>query len=94
MDIIFIWEILGLMSSKHYTKEQAREFLRQEALYEICSVSDFNKFYDKIFCVFLKYGLGLTAKEEIFFSGDEWSNPDCRDVLIERIKQFLDKHII
>ena len=93
MEIIFNGEILGLMSSKHYTKEQAREFLRQCALNEICSVSDYHKFNDKVFCVFLKYGLQLKAKEEGFFSGDEWSNPDCRDELIKRAKQLLDKHI-
>lgn len=93
MDIIFVGKILGLMNSKHHTVEQAREFLRQEALNEICSVSDFNKFNDIVFCVFLKYGLGFTAKEERFFSGDEWSNPDCKDELIKRVKLFLNRHI-
>lgn len=93
MDIILIGKILISMSSKKYTKEQAREFLKQQALNEICSVSDYNKFNDQIFCVFLKYGLQLNAKEEGFFSGDEWSNPDCRDLLIKRVKQFLDRYI-
>lgn len=81
------------MSSKHYTPKQAREFLRQEALTEICSVSDYNKFRDQVFCVFAKYGLQLEAKKEEFFSGAEWSNPDGRDALIEKVKQFLNKHI-
>ncbi len=81
------------MSSKHYTPEQAREFLRQEALSEICSVSNFNKFTDKIFCFFAKYGLQLEAKKEEFFSGAEWSDPDSKEVLIKKVKQFLDKHI-
>jgi len=93
MNIIFVGKILVLMNSKNHTVEQAREFLRREALNEICSVPDYNKFHDQIFCVFAKYGLLLTAKEEGFFSGDEWSNPDPRDVLIKRVKQFLDKHI-
>ena len=81
------------MNIKHHTKEQAREFLRQEALNEICSVSDFNKFTDQVFCVFLKYGLGFTAKEEGFFFGDEWNNPNCRDLLIKKVRRFLSKHI-
>jgi len=93
MSIILIGNILGLMNTKHHTVEQAREFLRQEALNEICSVSDYSKFHDQVFCVFAKYGLQLTAKERGFFSGDEWSNPDCRYLLIIRVKQFLDKHI-
>ena len=93
MNIIFVGKILGLMNTKHHTVEQAREFLRQEALNEICSVSDYDKFHDQVFCVFAKYGLQLTAKERCFFSGDEWSNPDYRDELIKRVKQFLDKHI-
>lgn len=86
--------VLVLMNNIHHTKEEAREFLKQEALNEICSVSDHSKFHGQVFCVFAKYGLQLTAKEENFFSGDEWSNHDCRDVLIKRVKQFLDKHII
>ncbi|MBY9016838.1 MAG: hypothetical protein KGD68_14205 [Candidatus Lokiarchaeota archaeon] len=81
------------MSKIHYTKEEAREFLRKEALSEICSVSDFNKFHDQVFCVFAKYGLQLEAKKEEFFSGEEWRKPECRDALIEKVKQFLDKHI-
>ena len=85
--------ILFLMSNIHYTKEEAREFLKQEALNEICCVSDYHKFRDRVFCVFAKYGLQLEAKKEEFFSGAEWSNPDGRDALIEKVKQFLDKHI-
>ncbi len=81
------------MSIKPLTKEQAREFLKQCALNEISEVTDFTYFYRRVFCVFAKYGLQLEAKEEKFFSGDEWSNPNCRDVLINKVKQFLNKHI-
>ena len=81
------------MSSKPLKKEQAREFLKQCALNEISENTDFTHFYRSVFCVFAKYGLQLTAKKEEFFSGDEWSNPNCRDVLIEKVKQFLNKHI-
>ena len=76
------------------TKEQAREFLVQNALDEINENTNFSKFYTKVFCVFAKYGLLLEAKEESFLSGDEWSNPVRREYLIKRVEQFLKKHII
>ena len=81
------------MNIKHHTKEQAREFLKQEALKEINKKSDFTGFHGRVFGVIAKYGLQLEAKEEGLLTGEEWSNPDCRDELIMRVKQFLDKHI-
>lgn len=84
---------LILMSITNHTKEQAREFLKQEALNEIREILDFTHFYRRVFYVFAKYGLQLEAKEEEFFSGDEWSYSDCRDELIEKVTQFLNKHI-
>lgn len=77
-----------------HTKEQAREFLIQEALNEINENSDFSKFNSDVFCVLAKYGLNLKAEGENFFSGDEWSNPSQRDILIKRVEQFLIKNII
>jgi len=81
------------MSSKNHTKEQAREFLKQEALKEICQITDFTQFYTRVFCVIAKYGFQLEAKEEGLLMGDEWSNPECKDVLVKRVELFLDKHI-
>jgi len=52
------------MNHTNHTKEQAREFLKQEALKEIRKVSDFRRFQDRVFCVLAKYGLQLNAKEE------------------------------
>ena len=82
------------MKNVIHTKEQAREFLIQEALNEINENSDFAKFNREVFCVLAKYGLNLKAKEENFLSGDEWSNPACRGVLVKRVEQFLKKNII
>ena len=76
-----------------HTKEQAREFLKQEALKEICEKSDFAQFPTRVFCVIAKYALQLNAKKENLLSGDEWSNPACRKMLIKRVELFLDKHI-
>ena len=81
------------MNIKPHTKEQAREFLKQQALNEICDISNFTHFYRRVYYVIAKYGLQLEAKEEGLLTGDMWSNPDCREALIKRVKQFLDKYI-
>ena len=81
------------MDPNKFTKEQAREFLKKEALKEINNVSDFTRFQTRVFCVIAKYGMQLEAKEEGLLSGDEWSNPACKDVLVKRVEQFLDNHI-
>ena len=81
------------MTSNIHTKEQAREFLKNEALKEISDGSDFTLFQTRAFCVIAKYGLQLDAKKEELFSGDEWSNPTCKGELVKKIEQFLNKHI-
>ena len=80
------------MDVKTFTKEQAREFLKQEALKEIYKYKDFTKFQDQTFCVVAKYGLQLEAKKEGLLSGDEWNDPDCKGLLQIRIERFIDKH--
>ncbi len=82
------------MKNRIHTKEQARAFLVQNALNEIIEISDSSKFYTKVFCVFAKYGLLLDARGEDFFSGDEWSSPSHREVLIKKVEQLLIKQII
>lgn len=81
------------MSNKPLTREQAREFLKKCALDEISEVTDFTQFHTQVFCVFAKYGLQLEAKEEGLLSGDEWSNPAFKGILLEKVEHFLDKHI-
>ena len=81
------------MNHTNHTKEQAREFLKQEALKEIRKVSDFGGFQNRVFCVLAKYGLQLNAKEEKLLSGDEWSNPARKDFLLNKVELFLDKHV-
>ena len=76
------------------TKEEARRFLIQHALNEICEVSDFSKFHTRVFCVFAKLGLSLDAKKDNFLSGSEWSNLAQKDILIKRVEHFLIEHII
>lgn len=82
------------MDSKEFTNEQAREFLKREALKEINEITDFTKFQDHIFCVIAKYGLQLEAKGENLLSGDEWCNPAFKEVLLKKVEQFLDAYIM
>ena len=80
------------MNIKLHTKKQAREFLKQEALKEICDSIDFTKFQGQVFCVVAKYGLQLEAKEEGLLTGDEWNDPTLKEALKTRVEQFFDKH--
>ena len=81
------------MNNNSHTIEQARQFLKQQALNEIYNISDFTNFYRRIYYILAKYGLQIKAKEDELFSGDEWSNSACRDVLIKRVEHFLNKYI-
>ena len=81
------------MNKINHTKEQARVFLIREALKEISELSEFTKFHTRVFCVIANYGLQLEAKEEGLLSGDEWSNPAFKDILMKKVEQFLDKYI-
>ena len=82
------------MNIINHTSEQARQFLKQQALNEIYDNFDFTNFYRRTFYIVAKYGLQLKAKEDELFSGDEWRDPTRRDVLIKRMEQFLNKYII
>jgi hypothetical protein len=82
------------MNSCKFTKDQAREFLKQEALNEIKGCKDFTKLQDQTFCVVAKYGLQLEAKMEGLLSGEEWSDPNCLDLLVKKVELFFDKLII
>ena len=82
-----------MMNIISHTSEQARQFLKQQALNEIYDISDFSSFYRRTYYIVAKFGLKLKAKEDELFSGDEWRNPALRDVLIKRVEQFLNKHI-
>jgi len=33
------------------------------------------------------------AEQENLFKAEEWSNPECRDELIEKIREFLIRNI-
>ncbi len=73
--------------------EQARNLLVQLALDEICSENIFPDFRRHAYYVIAKLGLQRKAKEEDLFKGKEWSNPQCKDYLLEKLHKFLVRHI-
>ena len=93
INLILIMNSLILMSIPNHTKEQARMFLKQEALNEIREIADFTCFYRRVFYVIAKYGLQLEAKEEGLLSGNDWSDSASKNLLMEKVEQFFDKHI-
>ncbi len=71
----------------------ARKMMVQDAIDEISNVPNFNDFYQSSFYQIAKFGLQLDAKREKLFASNNWSNPQCKDELIEIIRKFLVKHL-
>ena len=63
------------------------------SLDDICSVEDFSDFYLHTYYVIAKLGLQRIAKEEHLFKGEEWINPHCKEYLVNKLKEFLIRHI-
>ena len=72
---------------------EARRMMVQGAIDEITNVQNFTKFYQSSFYQIAKFGLQLDAKREKLFASNNWSNPQCKDELIEIIRKFLVRHI-
>ena len=81
------------MSKEKIKIEQAREMLVQQALDDVRATPDFSDFYLHAYYVIAKLGLLLKAKEENLFAFEEWSNPECKDELMKKIKKFLIKNV-
>lgn len=60
---------------------------------EIVNISDFTRFHGLVFSVVAKYGLQREAKDEDLLSGDEWNDPVCKNMLMDKIARFFDTHI-
>ncbi len=81
------------MNSNNPEYVEIRKMMVQDAIDEITKVQNFNDFYLRSFYQIAKFGLQLDAKKEKLFASDSWSNPQCKDELIENIRQFLTKHL-
>ena len=80
----------------HETSEavkQARRELVQQTLDKISKEQDFRELKQTTFVVLAHLWLHKIAEEKNLFRLEEWSNPGCRDELIEKIEEFLTEHI-
>ncbi|KKL49646.1 hypothetical protein LCGC14_2313440 [marine sediment metagenome] len=82
-----------LMKSTNPKYVAARKMLVQDAIDELTQVQNFSNFYQRSFYQIAKYGLQLKARGEKLFASDNWSYPQCKDELIEKIRKFLEKHL-
>jgi len=81
------------MVSKSEKCEQARRELIQQTLSKILETQDFSELKTTTFVVLAHLWLHIKAEEENLFNAEEWSNPECRDELLKKIKEFLITHI-
>ena len=81
------------MNSNNPKHVEARNMMVQTAIDEINDVKDFNDFYRRSFYIIAKLGHQLIAREEKLFGNEDWSNPECKDELIKKVRKFLVKHI-
>ena len=81
------------MPSNNPKYVEARKMMVQAAIDEISKVQNFNDFYQRSFYQIAKFGLQLDARKENLFTSDNWSDPQCKDELIENIRKFLTKHL-
>lgn len=85
--------MIHLMSAKSEEVKQARWSLIQHAFDEICNVPSYSNFRRNCFHVIAKLGLQLKAREEKLFDTDDSHDPECRDELTKKMREFLIRHI-
>jgi len=73
--------------------EQKRRDFLEEVVDEIRNVPPNDDFYLRAFYTVAKFGLQLKAKQEKLFENEDWNNFNCRDELIKKIEEFLERHI-
>ncbi|MFX1344133.1 MAG: hypothetical protein ACFFBC_00180 [Promethearchaeota archaeon] len=74
-------------------QEQKRKDFLKEVVDEIRNVPLHDDFYLQAFYTIAKFGLQLKAKQERLFENEDWNNFEHRDELIQKIEDFLEKHI-
>jgi len=81
------------MYEKSEALKQARKELIQQTLDKIIEIRDFNELKSTTYVTLAHLWLHKIAEEENIFKAEEWSNPECRDELLNKVKVFLIKHI-
>ena len=82
------------MKEISHSIKEARAFLINSALNEICNETVFSKFQSRASTVLAERGLIMKANQENLLSGDEWNDPSNRTLLIKKLQLFLIKHIV
>ncbi len=84
---------MSVMYETSETIKKARRELVQQTLDKITKTKDFTELKSTTYVVLAHLWLHKIAEQENLFKLDEWSSPECKDDLIEKIKSFLIKHI-
>ena len=81
------------MYEKSEALQQARRELIQQTMDKICEPRNFRDLKSTTYVVLSHLWLHKRAEQENLFNAEEWSNPECRDELIKRIREFLIRNI-
>jgi len=73
--------------------KRARRELIQQTLDKICETRDFNELKRIINVILMHLWLHKIAEQEKLFESEKWLHPECRDELIEKIREFLVRHL-
>ncbi len=73
--------------------KQVRMGFIQEKFEEIKTSAESDNFYSNAFYVFAKLGLQQIAKQEQMLNREEYSDLEAKEVLLEKIREFLTRHI-
>ncbi len=81
------------MYEKSEAVKRARRELIQQILDKICKTQNFSELRTTTYVVLMHLWLHIKAEEERLFKGEEWLHPECRNVLLKKIEEFLVRHI-
>ncbi|MFX1297840.1 MAG: hypothetical protein ACFFD2_23715, partial [Promethearchaeota archaeon] len=83
----------SVMHGKSEAVKQARRELIQQTLDKIVETRDFNDLKRNTYVVLAHLWLHNKAEEENLFNLEGWSNLECKDELIKKIEEFLNRYI-
>ena len=73
--------------------ELARKSLIDQVLKKIRTIPSYSTFYGNTYYIIAGLGLQRKAKAEEIFENADWDNPECRNTIFERVKDFLMRYI-
>ena len=73
--------------------ELARKNLIDQVINKIRTIPSYSTFYRNTYYVIAGLGLQCKAKAENLFENADWDNPECKNIIYERIKSFIIKYV-